>query len=128
MLFGFRKARGDGAQFHGQCEARRGDEGEMDDAETAHFEKALQRWHRACPAIGDIHPIVGDKIKTARKQSEHQIGLARAWWPDQQHAIAITAGAAPVDLRQMGAQSGLIRGGKEVACRLAGGVRASPPP
>lgn len=49
-------------------------------------------------AILDLHAIVGNQVEAARKEAEDQIGLADTRWTYQQHAFAVAAGAAPMDL------------------------------
>jgi threonine dehydratase len=101
MLLGLRQTRRCGAEYHGQGQTRRGDERQTNDAETADFQQSGQGGHRPRGAFVDVHAIIGDQMEAAREQPQHQIGFARAWWSDQQHTIAITAGAAPVDLHDV---------------------------
>ena len=65
---------------------------------------------RAMPS-DNVHAIVRHQVEAAREQAQQQVGLACAWWTDQQHAIAGAAGAAPVDLHDRALWAGTGRKG-----------------
>ena len=62
--------------------------GQPHDAEPAHLQQPGQRRHRSGDAVLDIHAVISHQIEAAREQAQHQVGLARARWADQQHAVA----------------------------------------
>ena len=108
-----------------QREPRRGDMRQAHDAEAAHFQQAGQPGRRPGYAVVDVHPIVGDQIEAACEQAQQQIGFARTWWADQQHAVACSAGAAPVGLHNHALSGPARRKGSRLS--PAGAMPASPP-
>ena len=85
--------------------------GSAHDAEAAHFQQAGQPGRRPGDAVIDVNPVIGDQIEASCQQAQHQVGLARTWWADQQHAVACSTGAAPVDLHNHAYWAGTVRKG-----------------
>jgi threonine dehydratase len=91
-------ARGSAVQFDDQGQPRCGNIGQAHNPQSAHLQQSGQCRHWPRDAIRNIHAIISHQIEAARKQPQHQVGLARTRWSDQQHALPRAAGAAPVDL------------------------------
>jgi threonine dehydratase len=68
------------------------------DAETAYLQQASQARHRSGYTFLDIDAVISDQIKASGEQAQQQVGLARARWANQQHAVACPTGAARVGL------------------------------
>ena len=93
-----RQATSRGTEFNDQRQPRRRNMFEANDPQPSHLKQPGEFRHRPGNPIDDIDPVISHQIEAARKQTQHQVGFACAWRPDQQYAVARAAGAASVHL------------------------------
>jgi threonine dehydratase len=93
-----RQPHGDINEFNHQHQLRSDDIRQPDDAQTAHFQEPGQARYWPRYTVDDVHAIISHQIEAPRKQTEYKVRLACTWRTSQQHAVAGSASAAPMNL------------------------------